>query len=141
MDRGEITRVWLPLLIGAIAVGGIYAVGPGPRDSLRYAGLGLTVFGLSGILLARYTLGKSFAIAPKAQALVTRGIYSRIRNPLYISSVIFISGIWLMMRKPAFGLLLLVVVPMQIMRARAEARVLEEKFGDSYRAYRAATWF
>jgi protein-S-isoprenylcysteine O-methyltransferase Ste14 len=129
------------MLIGAIAVGGIYGVGPGPRDALRPVGLGLCILGLSGIILARYTLGRSFAIAPKAQALVTRGIYSRIRNPLYISSVIFISGIWLMLRKPVFGLLLVVVIPMQILRARAEARVLEEKFGDSYRAYRDSTWF
>jgi protein-S-isoprenylcysteine O-methyltransferase Ste14 len=30
---------------------------------------------------------------------------------------------------------------MQIMRARKESQVLEAKFGDEYRAYRAQTWF
>jgi protein-S-isoprenylcysteine O-methyltransferase Ste14 len=34
-----------------------------------------------------------------------------------------------------------VLIPMQIVRARKEARVLEEKFGEEYRAYRARTWF
>jgi protein-S-isoprenylcysteine O-methyltransferase Ste14 len=141
MDRRSITRVWLPLVLGSFAVGAIYARGAGPRDDVRYIGLALCVLGLSGIILARYTLGESFAIAPKAQALVTRGIYSRIRNPLYICSVIFIIGLFVMIRKPVFGVMLLVVVPMQIIRARAEARLLEEKFGDSYRQYRDRTWF
>jgi protein-S-isoprenylcysteine O-methyltransferase Ste14 len=30
---------------------------------------------------------------------------------------------------------------MQVWRARNEARVLEAKFGDTYRQYRAKTWF
>jgi len=38
-------------------------------------------------------------------------------------------------------LLLLIIVPMQIVRAWREARVLEERFGDDYRAYLARTWF
>jgi protein-S-isoprenylcysteine O-methyltransferase Ste14 len=36
---------------------------------------------------------------------------------------------------------LLVLVPMQIIRARREAAVLEAKFGDAYREYRQRTWF
>jgi protein-S-isoprenylcysteine O-methyltransferase Ste14 len=30
---------------------------------------------------------------------------------------------------------------MQILRARREAKVLEEKFGDEYREYKKRTWF
>jgi protein-S-isoprenylcysteine O-methyltransferase Ste14 len=29
----------------------------------------------------------------------------------------------------------------QIVRARAEGRVLEERFGDAYRRYKDQTWF
>ena len=36
---------------------------------------------------------------------------------------------------------LLLVVFMQVWRARNEARVLEAKFGDAYREYRRKTWF
>jgi len=32
-------------------------------------------------------------------------------------------------------------VPLQVWRARNEARVLETKFGDAYRDYRRNTWF
>jgi protein-S-isoprenylcysteine O-methyltransferase Ste14 len=34
-----------------------------------------------------------------------------------------------------------VTVPIQIMRARREADVLREAFGQEYEAYRARTWF
>jgi protein-S-isoprenylcysteine O-methyltransferase Ste14 len=37
--------------------------------------------------------------------------------------------------------LLVIVTPMQIVRARKESQVLEEKFGDEYRQYKQRTWF
>ena len=141
VDRGDITRVWLPLVAASVALGFVYSSGPGPRDQLRPLGLGLGIVGLSGVILARYTLGRSFAIRARAVALVTQGIYSRIRNPIYFSSVVFIMGLLLMVRRPAYWLVLLLIIPMQAIRARAEARVLEEKFGDAYREYRKRTWF
>jgi protein-S-isoprenylcysteine O-methyltransferase Ste14 len=35
---------------------------------------------------------------------------------------------------------LLIVIPIQIIRARREARILEAAFGDAYREYRRHTW-
>jgi protein-S-isoprenylcysteine O-methyltransferase Ste14 len=34
-----------------------------------------------------------------------------------------------------------VTIPMQVWRARNEARVLEATFGDEYRTYRKRRWF
>jgi len=142
MDRGSILRVWLPLFLGLYAVYFVFVHGPGPRDAVRWVGFAVCLVGLSGVILGRYTLGRSFSVAAKAVALVTTGIYSRIRNPIYVSSVIFILGLIVMMRRAWWlALLLIVIVPMQIIRARHEARVLEAKFGDAYREYRARTWF
>jgi protein-S-isoprenylcysteine O-methyltransferase Ste14 len=36
---------------------------------------------------------------------------------------------------------LLMIMILQIWRAKNEARVLEAKFGDAYRGYRSKTWF
>jgi protein-S-isoprenylcysteine O-methyltransferase Ste14 len=142
MDRGSILRVWLPLFLGLYAVYFVFAYGPGPRDAVRWVGFAVCLVGLSGVILGRYTLGRSFSVTAKAVALVTTGIYSRIRNPIYVSSVIFILGLVVMMRRASWlALLLIIIVPMQIIRARREARVLEAKFGDAYREYRARTWF
>ena len=48
------------------------------------------IFGLPSLVLlivARIELGGSFSVRPKAQALVTHGLYSRVRHPIYISAV------------------------------------------------------
>jgi protein-S-isoprenylcysteine O-methyltransferase Ste14 len=141
MDRGSILRVWLPLLAGLWGLGFLFLRGPGPHDDLRWAGLFLGLIGLAGVIVARHTLGRSFSVAAKAAALVTTGIYSRIRNPIYVSGMIFIGGILLIVRQPLLWLVILILIPLQIIRARNEARVLEAKFGDAYREYRQRTWF
>ena len=141
MDRGTWFRVWLPLVIGLWALITIFRSKLGPHDSLRWLGLVVALLGFSGIIVARYTLGRSFSIAPKARALVTWGIYARIRNPIYVSGIVLLAGVFLIIRNPHLWWLLLLAVIAQTMRARREARVLENKFGDAYREYRARTWF
>jgi protein-S-isoprenylcysteine O-methyltransferase Ste14 len=141
MDRGTIFRVWLPLLAGLVALGWIFQSAPGPHGVMGSIGLMLGFIGLGGVILSRYTLGKSFSIAAKATALVTSGIYSRIRNPIYIFGIIFLAGVALIIRRPMLLAFLIVIIPMQILRARREAKVLEDKFGDEYREYRKHTWF
>ncbi len=141
MDRGSLLRVWLPLVGGLYAVYFLFLRGPGPHDALRGAGLALALLGLAGIMVARYTLGRSFSVRAKATELVTTGIYARIRNPIYISGVIFLIGLILVVRRPILFVLMMIIIPMQVIRARREAQVLEAKFGDAYRQYRVRTWF
>jgi protein-S-isoprenylcysteine O-methyltransferase Ste14 len=141
MDRGSILRVWGPLLAGLLGLRYLYLYGPGPHDPLRIIGLVLGLLGLAGVISARYTLGRSFSVAAKATALVSTGLYSKIRNPIYVTGIVFLIGILLMLRVKYLWPVLLVIIPMQIVRARREARVLEASFGDSYREYRNRTWF
>jgi protein-S-isoprenylcysteine O-methyltransferase Ste14 len=143
MDRGTLWRVWLPLLAGLWAVGWIflYGHGRGLHGPVRWIGLLLALIGLAGVILSRYTLGRSFSIAPKATALVTTGIYSRIRNPIYVSGEIFLAGMLLIVGRPELMVILLLLIPIQILRARHEAAILEAEFGEAYREYRKRTWF
>ena len=141
MDRGTIWRVWLPLAGGLFALGAIFQSRHVSHGPARWIGLLLGLIGLAGVILARYTLGRSFSVTAKATALVTTGIYSRIRNPIYVSGMIFVLGAVLIMGRPEGLAFLLVVIPMQIIRARREAAVLEANFGDAYREYRKRTWF
>jgi len=101
----------------------------------------LGLIGLGGVILSRHTLGRSFSVVPKATALVTHGIYSRIRNPIYICAEIFLVGVVLILWRIELLIILLVLVPVQILRARREATVLEARFGEAYREYRKQTWF
>jgi protein-S-isoprenylcysteine O-methyltransferase Ste14 len=141
MDLGNIPRVWLPLAGASVALGAIYQSPHVPHGSLRVIGLAIAIVGLFGVILARYTLGKSFSLRAKATALVTNGIYSRIRNPIYVSGILLFFGVFLMLGYPQMLLIFVVLVPLQVIRARREAAVLEEKFGDEYREYRKRTWF
>ncbi len=108
---------------------------------LRAIGLALALSGFVLWGIARIQLGKSFAVRAKAQTLVTRGIYSKIRNPIYVFGTVCIAGVLLSLGQEKWLLILVLLIPMQLVRARKEARVLEEKFGDEYRDYRRSTWF
>ncbi len=141
MDLATIWRVWLPMVAGLCGLGWIFLYAPGPHGPARWIGLLLSLIGLAGVILARYTLGRSFSVTAKATALVTSGIYSRIRNPIYISGEIFLLGVVLMIGRPELLIILLALIPVQVIRARREGAVLEAKFGEAYREYRRRTWF
>jgi protein-S-isoprenylcysteine O-methyltransferase Ste14 len=138
MDRPALVVTIVPPI--ALAVLMYEAAGP-PWDAMRISGLVLIAFGLIFLTIARVQLGNAFSVTPQARILVTRGIYSRVRHPVYVFSAIAISGLILYLRQPIFLLVLLVLVPVQVMRAREEQRLLEEKFGDEYRRYKRDTWF
>jgi len=112
-----------------------------PWTPTRIAGVAIGLPSLALLVLARIQLGGSFSVGPKAQVLVTRGLYSRIRNPIYVFGALTIAGILLYMNQPIYLWLFVVLIPLQIYRARKEQKVLETRFGDEYRQYKSRTWF
>jgi protein-S-isoprenylcysteine O-methyltransferase Ste14 len=129
------------VIVGLIAVAFSPRIHEGTWTPPRIAGVCVVIIALPFFILARLELGSAFSLRPQATTLVTHGLYSRIRNPIYVFGSLAIVGIALALNLPRLLLSLLVIVPMQIMRSRAEARVLEEKFGDAYREYKKKTWF
>ncbi len=107
----------------------------------RIAGLAIAIPAFLLLILARIQLGRAFSIQAKATSLVTTGLYSRIRNPIYFFSAIGIAGVILWTGKLWLFLFLAILIPMQIVRARKEENVLAEKFGPAYLDYKQKTWF
>jgi protein-S-isoprenylcysteine O-methyltransferase Ste14 len=105
--------------------------------------IGAVLVGISFPLfvLARWQLGSSFSVKAKASRLVTTGLYSRLRNPIYLFGGLFIVGLSLFLSPWGPLVVALVIVPMQVMRARREERVLAEAFGEEYERYKSKTWF
>ena len=119
----------------------VYEYAHSPWTAMRLTGLFLMTPALLLLTISRIQLGNSFSLSPQATQLVTHGIYSRIRNPIYVFGALVFAGLILFLERPFLLLLLVPVLILQITRARAEARVLEAHFGDQYRQYRAHTWF
>jgi protein-S-isoprenylcysteine O-methyltransferase Ste14 len=138
MKRSALLVMIVPLLAIAYLV---YEFARPPWTPMRLTGLGLMIPALILLTVARIQLGNSFSLTPQANQLVTRGIYSRIRNPIYVFGTIVFTGLFLFLERPYLLLLLVPVLILQIGRARAEARLLEEHFGEQYRQYKASTWF
>jgi protein-S-isoprenylcysteine O-methyltransferase Ste14 len=128
-------------VVASIVLFGFIVFWPGTWNGQRIVGFVLVVIGLALLSLARFQLGRSFSVTAQAKNLVTHGLYSKIRNPVYLFGGLAMAGFFLILQKPALWILFAVLVAMQIMRARKESQVLEAKFGDEYRAYRAQTWF
>ena len=92
-------------------------------------------------MLARYQLGDSFSVRAEAKKLVTHGIYSKIRNPIYVFGGLAFVGEFVALGWYVWTAVLVIINCGQYFRIKREEQVLAETFGDEYRAYKAQTWF
>jgi protein-S-isoprenylcysteine O-methyltransferase Ste14 len=134
-------HIALTLIVGAALGLTVWNHFPSGWMPMQTAGLVLLIVGFVLWTVARFQLGISFTVTAQARQLVSRGLYSRIRNPIYTFGSWVIAGLILLLGRPLWLLIFVVIIPLQIWRARKEATVLEAKFGEQYRAYRASTWF
>lgn len=112
-----------------------------PPTWIRTCGLLLGALSLPLWLLARHQLGRSFTVRAEARQLVTRGLYSRLRHPIYIfGGLAFLGAILALQDEDLLIVYVVFCVLVQGARARRENRVLEERFGQTYRDYSARTW-
>ena len=107
----------------------------------RVVGLAIAIPSFLLLVLARIQLGRAFSVRAKATTLVTTGIYSCIRNPIYVFGALMLAGFILWVNQPWLLLCFAVLIPMQVYRIRKEERVLTEKFGAAYMDYKRQTWF
>ena len=109
--------------------------------ALKVVGAALAAVSIAMLAVARLQLGASFSVSAQARKLVTSGIYAKIRNPIYVFGGLFLVGLALMLGNWVLLVLAVVLVPVQIFRARKEEAVLAEAFGEEYARYKARTWF
>ena len=117
------------------------AVVAGPRGTLSYVALCLSVACSVLWFVARWQLGDAFSIAPEARQLLTRGLYSRIRHPIYVFGTLAFLFVALALQGWPALIIWVVVILIQGVRVRREERVMAETFGEEYTAYRSKTWF
>lgn len=90
-------------------------------------------------LAAHRHLGNSWRLGIDERApgdLVTRGVYARTRNPIYIAFVLLFAGTFLLNGTASFLVYLAVAVPVLHRLALLEERFLAERFGERFVQYR-----
>lgn len=128
----------LPLILGFAAAIVLYAWA---WDARHVIGMAIAALGFALWLTARLQLGKSFAVRPQARTLVTRGLYSKFRNPIYLFGGLAYGGLLIAWGKVIPLVFFVLFYPLyQYLRVRKEAEVLEKAFGEEYRRYKASTW-
>ena len=120
---------------------GVYVVAQTAVDDRFIVGIAMAIFGSALWVLARIQLGNSFSVSAQAKGLVTTGLYSTIRHPIYVFAGIAFLGLFIAWGKMAPLVGFLVVYMVQIFRIKKEEAVLEEAFGEEYRRYKEYTWF
>jgi protein-S-isoprenylcysteine O-methyltransferase Ste14 len=128
-------------VVAAVVLVWLLVVWKTPWNAQRCLGTALVIVGASFIAVARYQLGKSFSARAEAHELVTRGLYSKIRNPIYVFGTVMFAGLLLVAQRRDIWIVFVLMIIVQGIRARRDARVLEAAFGDAYRQYRSKTWF
>jgi protein-S-isoprenylcysteine O-methyltransferase Ste14 len=107
----------------------------------KIAGAALAVVSLGLLVTARLQLGAAFSVKAKARTLVTTGLYSKIRNPIYVFGALALVGMAIVLGNWVLLVLVALLTPVQIYRARQEEAVLAAAFGEEYVRYKAGTWF
>jgi protein-S-isoprenylcysteine O-methyltransferase Ste14 len=130
---------WLDIFVYLLFLA--FAVLNGPRVATWYLGLCISIAALPWWFAARWQLGASFSVEARARRLVTWGMYSKLRHPVYVfGGLAWIGAVMVLLGWQALIIGLAVAV-IEIVRARREDRVLAEAFGSEYEQYRRNTWF
>jgi protein-S-isoprenylcysteine O-methyltransferase Ste14 len=109
---------------------------------LVYAGLFVGAVGVLLWMAAMWSLGSSLAVLPGTEKLVTKGLYRIFRHPVYMGIVLTLTGLFVACGSvPSLIYVLVVVMPLNIFRAKAEEKVLLEQLGPAYKQYMGSTFF
>ena len=138
-------KTWKTGVLIALMCAGLYIALVERYDGVwkfhQLVGLSIMVPSFFLWALARLQLGMSFSGEARATTLVTHGLYAKFRNPIYLFGGIFIAGLFVFIGNLYLLLVFLIIIPVQFVRLRREAAVLEAAFGETYRTYKRQTWF
>jgi len=145
LEVGLLTVAWIAFLLPVIwlASGWMeawdYPLRPAPFGS----GIGLLALGLLLFHRSHVDLGKNWSITLEVReghTLVTGGVYSRIRHPMYAALFLYSAGLAMVLPNRVAGPAYLGAMAILFaFRLGPEERMLRETFGEAWDAYRART--
>lgn len=127
--QGPRHTFWLAAFGTFFPIGTLRPTGPGwqlPGEAVQIIGFGI-------ILVAVWTLNRSFGLAPAHRGLVTRGVYGLVRHPLYAGELLALAGYCIGYASILNWFVWAVVAVVQVARIFAEEKLLSEDH--EYQAY------
>jgi protein-S-isoprenylcysteine O-methyltransferase Ste14 len=121
---------WLPILSVPVP------------DWIRWIGIALGIVSLAIYVWSRETLGKEWSSELRMREqhhLVTAGPYARIRHPIYLALLVFLTSLALVAANWLFVALLLFSLADLAVRIPREEQMMIARFGDEYEAYMRRT--
>lgn len=107
------------------------------HSAIHWAGMGAAVIGLSLALAGLLQLRGLENI----EHLVVRGIFSKLRHPMYTGFILWIMG-WIIFQGGMISAAIGIIGIANILYWRSiEEANLHVQFGEDYRRYKKATWF
>ncbi len=136
-------------LILVLIIAGVFKVaslsGNKELETLRYVGLCIFIIFSWLQVLAYKNLGTNYApdiVVLKDHKLVTSGVYKFVRHPQYVGQILSDLGAGLaLLNYIVVPLVLLVELPLFIMRAKNEERLLEKHFKEDFLKYKKRSGF
>ena len=108
-------------------------------EVVNLVGMMFVLLGLTLRVLARKALGKHFSYALRIindHTLVKQGIYKYIRHPAYSGYLAFFFGFTLLFSSWYGFLIVLLLIPCFLYRIGIEEKMLVERLGAEYQAYK-----
>jgi protein-S-isoprenylcysteine O-methyltransferase Ste14 len=111
-------------------------------DWLRWTGVAFGVISFALYTWSQGMLGKAWS--PHLQmreehTLITTGPYARIRHPIYLALLVFLTGIALVTANWFFIALLVVSIVVLALRIPKEEQMMVDDFGEEYKVYMQRT--
>jgi protein-S-isoprenylcysteine O-methyltransferase Ste14 len=133
------------IIISVFKVGTLTGIYETRFNSLRIAGLVIFIV-FSWIQIWSYKLlGSSYSqdiVIQKNHKIITSGIYKIIRHPQYLSQILSDLGAAIaLLSYIALPFVLLLEIPLFIMRAMLEEKLLMKHFGEEYLSYKNKSGF
>jgi protein-S-isoprenylcysteine O-methyltransferase Ste14 len=111
-------------------------------DGVRWMGIALGIVSLAVHAWSRVTLGREWSSPLRIRQqhrLVTKEPYARIRHPIYLALLLFMTSIALIAANWLFIALLAFSIVDLSLRIPREEQMMMERFGDEYKAYKQGT--
>ena len=103
-------NILLTIVVGSVVGLLIWKLPPPAWTAMPIAGICLMAVAFVLWTIARFQLGRSLTVTAQARKLITGGLYSKFRNPIYFFASLVVAGLILALDRPLWLLIFVVFI-------------------------------